>query len=59
MRWADPVWEGYYWLGHGMGSSGVIYRLLKIPEIISNDVYRHHIDLTLEYWMNRQDMTSG
>mmetsp|Transcript_18395 Transcript_18395/g.17506 ORF Transcript_18395/g.17506 Transcript_18395/m.17506 type:complete len:110 (-) Transcript_18395:528-857(-) len=54
MRWADPEWVDEFWLGQGMGSSGVMHRLFKVPELLQNPTYLHHMEETVKFWMGRQ-----
>mmetsp|Transcript_8749 Transcript_8749/g.6484 ORF Transcript_8749/g.6484 Transcript_8749/m.6484 type:complete len:105 (+) Transcript_8749:546-860(+) len=53
LQWPNDDHEGAYWLGQGHGSSGILHRLFKFPELLENPDYRFYIEQTVLYWQGR------
>lgn len=41
-------------IGFGRGATGMLFRLLQLPEFLKNETVRHHLQLTVDYLIARQ-----
>lgn len=55
MKWYVPYEHGDEDLGGGRGSSGIMYYLLRVPEITNDPTYRDHLEKTVTFFIGRQD----